>query len=225
LKWLLDPFALVGVYLVLVTVLLDRGGEAPGLSLACAVVPFQLLTLAVINSMSAVASRRSIVLNMGFDRSLIPLSATCTEAVAFAASLLLPASLMVAYGVGPTLALLWMPLIVAITLLLAVALAYAATLFGLYYPDLRSLGISLMRTLFFLAPGLVALSQIPGEANELVRINPLSGLFESWRSAILYGDSPEAWMLLVPAAAAILILAAAWPAYKRDQAHFAKVVG
>jgi hypothetical protein len=37
-KWLIDPFALVGVYLALVTLVLDRPGEASGLSVATAVV-------------------------------------------------------------------------------------------------------------------------------------------------------------------------------------------
>src|SRR5438874_2662482 len=41
-KWLLDPFAAVGVYLLLVTIVLHRPGRAPGLSVACAVIPFQL---------------------------------------------------------------------------------------------------------------------------------------------------------------------------------------
>ena len=37
-KWLLDHFAVVGVYLLLVTVVLEREGRAPGLAIACAVV-------------------------------------------------------------------------------------------------------------------------------------------------------------------------------------------
>src|SRR3712207_7638393 len=38
-KWLIDPFALVGVFLLLVVFVLDRDDPAPALSLACAVVP------------------------------------------------------------------------------------------------------------------------------------------------------------------------------------------
>src|SRR6185436_7413992 len=48
-KWLLDPFAAVGVYLVLTTFVLDRSGVAPGLSIACAVVPFQLVMSSIVN--------------------------------------------------------------------------------------------------------------------------------------------------------------------------------
>src|SRR5215211_8854929 len=56
-RWLLEPFALVGVYLILVTFVLDRPGEDVGLSLACAVVPFQLVMLTIANAMTALDAR------------------------------------------------------------------------------------------------------------------------------------------------------------------------
>ena len=122
-KWIADPFALVGVYLVLVTLVLDRPGEAPGLSLACAVIPFQLFATTVVNAMSAVAARRSIVLNMGFNRTLLPLSGALTETVAFGASLLLLVLMMVIYGVAPTPSILWLPVVIAATAVCGVSLA------------------------------------------------------------------------------------------------------
>ena len=53
-RWLFEPFAVLGVYLLLIAVVLDRSGEATGLSLACAIVPFQLVMLSVTNAMTAV---------------------------------------------------------------------------------------------------------------------------------------------------------------------------
>ena len=223
-KWLLDPFALVGVYLLLITFVLDRGGEAPGLSLACAVVPFQLVMGSVINAMSAVNQRRSIILNMGFDRVLIPVSSVLTETIAFGASLLLLVLMMVVYGIVPTVAVLWLPLVIAVTIVFSISLAYPVSLIGLWYPDLRSFFMSFVRTMFFLAPGLIALSEISGRANDLVRINPLTGLFEAFRDVLLYGQSPAAWELLIPLGYAGVVLALFAPVYRREQAHFAKVV-
>jgi ABC-type polysaccharide/polyol phosphate export permease len=224
LKWILDPFALVGVYLLLVSVVLDRPGLAPGLSLACAVVPFQLLMMSVVNGMGAVDLRRSIILNMSFDRSLIPVSGVLTETLAFAASFLLLALMMGIYRIAPTTALLWFPLVVAVNILLAVALAYAASLIGLWFSDLRQFAISFVRTLFFLAPGLVPLSLIGGDAATWLRLNPLSGVFEGYRSVLLYGHRPAGWQLLVPTAFALALLAILLPVYGREQRQFAKVV-
>jgi lipopolysaccharide transport system permease protein len=224
LKWILDPFALVGVYLLLVVVVLDREGSAPGLSLACAVIPFQLLMMSVIASMSAIKLRKPIILNMGFRRSLIPLSSVMTETVAFGASLFLLVLMMAAYQIGPTLALLWLPLVLFVNIAFAVACAYPGALFGLWFPDLRVFAISFVRTLFFLAPGLVALAEIPDGAGGLIRFNPLTGLFESYRSVFLYGEAPAAWHLLYPLVIAAALLAIFVPIYRTEQYQFAKVV-
>jgi lipopolysaccharide transport system permease protein len=225
LKWLSDPFAVVGIYLLLVTFLLDRGGIAPGLSLACAVVPFQLVTMAIINAMSAIDLRQSIILNMRFDRTLIPISSAMTETVAFAASFLLIGLMMASYQVAPTVAALWLPVVIGVNFFFAVACAYLASLVGLWFRDLRAFILSFVRAMFFLAPGLVPLALIGGRANELVKINPLTGLFEAYRSTLLYGHRPAAWQLLYPAFVAAALLVALVPVYRREQRQFAKVIG
>ena len=78
-------------------------------------------------------------------------------------------------------------------LALAVAVAYPAALFALWFPDLRPFLVSVMRTLFFLAPGLVPLSQIYGYTDDVLKANPLTGLFESYRAVLQYGEAPE-WL-------------------------------
>jgi homopolymeric O-antigen transport system permease protein len=223
-KWIADPFALVGVYLALVTIVLDRPGEAPGLSLACAVVPFQLFTTSIVNAMSAVATRRSVVLNMTFNRTLLPLSGTLTEAVAFSASLLLLAVMMAVYGVAPTPSVLWLPVVIAATLLLSLGVAYPAALLGVWMPEIGTFVMSFVRVLFFIAPGLVPLSQISGTAHDLLLINPLTGLFESYRDALLYGDAPGAFELLYPAAVGVALLAVFVPLFRSEQRQFPKIV-
>jgi ABC-type polysaccharide/polyol phosphate export permease len=222
-KWLVDPYAVAGVYLVLVTFILDRGGEAPGLSVACAVVPFHLVLTSAVNSMRSVRDRRSLLLNLGFPRALLPPAVTLTEALGFAASLSLLAVMMAVYGIAPTVAVLWLVPTIAVTLLFAIALSYPATLFGVWYRDLLPFAISAMRVLYFLAPGIVALSEIQGDANELVRINPLTGIFEAYRDALLYGQAPAAWELLYPAGFALALLAVCAPIFRSEQRHFAKV--
>ena len=223
-KWLLDPFALVGVYLLLVSVVLDRPGESIGLSLACAVIPFQLVMMSALNAIDSIRLRRSIIANMSFPRTLIPASSALTESIAFSASLLLLALMMAVYGVAPTLAVLWLPVVLAVNLALAAAVAYPAALMAVWVPDLRSFVVSFIRTLFFLAPGLVALREIDGSAQDLVKINPLTGLFEAYRDALLYGHAPAAWELLVPLGAAVLIAAVFVPVYHSEQRHLAKVL-
>ena len=224
LRWLLEPFALVGVYLLLVSFVLDLPGHAPGLSLAAAIVPFQLVMLTVANAMEAIEIRRPILLNMRFERKLIPLSSTFTETAAFSASFLLVVVMMAAYQVAPTAALVWLPLIVLVNVYLATAAAYAASLLGLWLHELKPFLLSFVRMLFFLAPSLVPLSALGSTSREILRFNPLTGMFEAYRSVFLYGHAPAAWELLYPLAIASVILLAFVPLYGSEQRQFAKVV-
>jgi lipopolysaccharide transport system permease protein len=223
-RWLFEPFAVLGVYLILIGVVLDRPGNATGLSLACAIVPFQLIMLSVTNAMTAVSLRRPIIQNMAFRRSLIPVSSVLTESASFVASFTMIVLMMAIYGVAPTAAILWLPVVIAVTGALAIGFAYPCSIFGLWFWELRPFGVSLVRVLFFLGPGLVPLSQTGKHAEGYLRWNPLTGLFESFRDVFLYGRSPEAWELLYPLGVAAALLAIFIPLYRRDQREFAKVV-
>jgi lipopolysaccharide transport system permease protein len=224
LRWVLEPFALVGVYLLFVTFLLDRPGDAPGLSLACAVVPFQFVILTVANALEAIYVRRPILLNMRFERKLIPLSSTLTEASAFSASFLLIPVMMAVYHVAPTAAIGWLPLVLLVNVYLAGAGAYAASLLGLWLVELKPFLMSFVRMLFFLGPGLVPLSEASARSREILRFNPLSGMFEAYRSVFLEGHAPAPWELLYPLGIASLLLLVFVPLYSSEQRQFAKVL-
>ena len=224
-KWFLDPFAALGVYLVLIVLVLRKGSEATGLVLVCAVVPFQLVMVGTANSMQSVLKRGSIILNMSFPRNLIPFSAIVTESIAFSASLVMLPIMMAIYGIAPTTAALWLPVAILLTVIVAVSLSYPAALFGLWYPELVPFALSVVRTLFFLAPGLITLSQITGVARHWMPLNPLTGLFELYRDALLYGQSPPAWEILYPLGAGLALLALTVPIYRREQPSFAKLIG
>jgi lipopolysaccharide transport system permease protein len=223
-RWLFEPVALVGVYLILVTFVLNRPGTAPGLSLTCAVVPFQLVMLTIGNAMTALDARRPILLNMAFKRMLIPTASALSESVGFGSSLLLIFAMMGIYGVSPSWNILWFPLVLLVNLLLAAAAAYPAILLGIWLRELRAFVLSFVRILFFLGPGLVPLAETSPGIRFVLRFNPLTGLFEAYRDAFLNGRAPAAWELLFPLAAAVLLLVAFVPIYSVEQRQFAKVI-
>jgi ABC-type polysaccharide/polyol phosphate export permease len=78
--------------------------------------------------------------------------------------------------------------------------------------------------LFFLGPGLVPLAAASARSRDILRFNPLSGLFEAYRSVLLDGQAPAPWELLYPFAIASLILIIFVPLYGSEQTQFAKVV-
>lgn len=223
-RWLLEPLALVGVYLFLVTFVLDRPGTAVGLSLACAVVPFQVVMLTIGNAMTTLDARRPILLNMAFERMLMPISSALTESAGFASSLLLIIILMAAYGIEPTWSILWFPIVLLVNILLAIASAYAATLFGIWLRELRAFVASFVRILFFLGPGLVPLEETSEGVRDILRLNPLTGLFEAYRDVFLNGETPAVWELLYPLVTVLILFLVFVPIYRVEQRQFVKVI-
>jgi homopolymeric O-antigen transport system permease protein len=127
-------------------------------------------------------------------------------------------------GVRATVVILWLLVVVIVNIVLAIGFAYPAALFGMWFVDLDELGTSLVRAMFYLAPTLVPLSEIKGRAGELIRLNPFTGLFESYRDALIYGHHPPVWQVVYPLCFALALLAVFGPLYHREQWHMAKVV-
>jgi ABC-type polysaccharide/polyol phosphate export permease len=224
LKWIADPIAALGVYVLLIAFVIDNEGRAAALSVACAVVPFQLVMMTVVNALRAVEVRKPIIGNMSFRRMLIPVSCAMTEGVGFLGCLFLLPLTMIIHGVAPTWAVLFLPVMIAVTFALAVAIAYPATLLGIWMPEVAPFLISAVRTLFFLAPGLIALREIYGVTDDLIVFNPVTGIFEGFRDCLLYGQVPQAWEVFIPLGYAVLIAAVFVPLYRRESKHFAKLL-
>jgi ABC-type polysaccharide/polyol phosphate export permease len=117
------------------------------------------------------------------------------------------------------------PLILANLALLTSGPAYLMTVLGVYQPDYRGAVQNLIRMGFFVSAGLVRPEMANSQALELVlRANPLSGIFESLRAAVIYGRAPRAADFLYPFAVGLLLLAVSLMLYKRAAPGFAKEV-
>jgi len=161
---------------------------------------------------------------MRFNRMLIPTASALTESAGFGSSFFLIIFMMATYKIDPTWNILWFPLVLFVNLLLAVGAAYPAILFSIWLREVRAFFLSFVRVLFFLSPGLVPLSQTSSEITQILKFNPLTGLFEAYRSVFLYGRAPEAWELLYPLVAAFILVAVFVPIYRGEQRQFAKVI-
>jgi ABC-type polysaccharide/polyol phosphate export permease len=223
-NWMVNPFALVGIYLLL-RIMLDRGDNATALSIACAVVPFQVLMQTVESSMSAVSLREPVLLNRRFDRMLLAPSSLVTESLAFGASCLLFPITMIIGGIAPTAALLWLPVVLASTAVFALGLTWPAALAGLWFPNLKVAFSQGFRILFFAAAGIVALDEVSDELRPWLMLNPLTGVFEGFRSIFVYGKAPAAWEILGPTFVGLALTIAFVPVFRREQRHFAKLIG
>jgi lipopolysaccharide transport system permease protein len=224
-RWSLEPLSYMVVYLVLVSAIFGQPREAYPLFLLAALIPFRFFTETFNRALTLIPSYRAIITNRTFPRELLPIAALASNATTFVLSLALLLPFMLAYGAPFTLALGWIPVIVAILFLLTAGPAYIAAVLGLYFPDFRGAIQNLVRISFFVSTGLVTIKEIPGEQLPfLVDANPLSSIFDSLRAVILSGHRPSRLNLIYPLAVGIVLLAVGILIYRWRQPAFAKEV-
>jgi ABC-type polysaccharide/polyol phosphate export permease len=225
LKWVIEPLLFTAVYFVLVVAVLGRTGNNYLLFLLCALLPFRYFSGVASQSLSLIRRHSSILVNRSFPRFVLPLVTMGAEGLTFCISLVFLAPMMAYYEIGPTLALLWLPVILLVLGVLCSGVAYLFAVIGLYFPDLRSLAGSLIRVSFFLSTGLVRIRRAPGEnLPELLKLNPLSGVFDAIRAVVIQGQAPRTGDLVYPLLVGGGLLIVGLGVYLRREPHFAKEV-
>jgi homopolymeric O-antigen transport system permease protein len=197
-------------------------------------IPYALFSVAGIAvwttfQSSVLYGTRTIVANKGIVKAMpVPrlsfVSGTLLGNVPqflFMVVLALVASPVAGRGFGPELLLLPLCALWLFALLFGIVMPLAA--WHTRYRDIGSVVPFLFQAGLFLSPIAYPLSQVPGTLRTIMELNPLSGIVEAWRYALL-GSEPS--MLAVGSGLAwtALLLSAGWAIFARAEPRFADVV-
>jgi lipopolysaccharide transport system permease protein len=195
---LLQPLLMMALFTVVLG-RLGRGGPSPGqyaLLAFCGLVPWQLIAYAVTNSANSLVSAERLITKVYFPRLIIPLASVVAGAVDFLVAFALLLVLLGLGGVRPGLHAFGLPLVVLLVLLVALAVAVGLSALVVRYRDVR-------HTLPFLAQlGLLAspigypLSFLPESLRGWAALNPMTGVAEGFRWALLGQPCPATELLV-----------------------------
>jgi lipopolysaccharide transport system permease protein len=183
--WLTEPLSLTAVYWVLVSVL--QSGTKPSyvLFILASMLSFKWLMQGLIGAMTTVRSNATLVQDVYFPRALLPITEVTIGLAHFCVGLLVFPVFLLAFGIPFTAQLLWLPLVIAVQYVLMLGIAYPLAVWGLNYRNLPGLIGNMLRLWFYLSPSLWDLSRLKNpNARFIVHLNPLTGLFRSYRGAL-----------------------------------------
>jgi lipopolysaccharide transport system permease protein len=189
-----------------------------------ALLPWQLFSGALTRSGSSLVGNATLLTKVYFPRLIIPLSTTIGGLVDFSISFLVLLGLMLFYGMAPTWAIFWLPLLVVFTLVTALSVGLWLSALNVEYRDVQHIIPFIIQAWMYASPVAYSAELIPsGPWRFVYGLNPVAGIIQSFRWALL-GASPPGELMLVSVGMVMILLVAGLYYFRRMEKVFADVV-
>ncbi len=189
-----------------------------------ALLPWQLFSGALTRAGTSLIGNAHLLTKVYFPRLIIPFSAIAAGLVDFGISFVVLLGLMFYYAIVPTWTILWLPLLVVFVLLTVLGVGLWLSALNVQYRDVQHMIPFLVQIWMFASPVAYSAELIPkGMWRILYGLNPMAGVIQSFRWALLNGDPPGELMLLSVVIVMILLVTGLF-FFKRMERTFADIV-
>ena len=200
---------------------LPSGGVPYPVFTFCALLPWNLFAAALTRATNSVVGSSGMVKKVYFPRLLIPVSSTLSPLVDFAISLLVLFALMAWYRMPFGWGLLLLPLLVLVTLSVALGAGLWLSALNVRYRDVGHAIPFMIQAWMFASPVAYSLMLIPAQWQPLYALNPMVGVINGFRWAFLGSGLMPLNTMLVSLCAGLAILVSGAFYFRRMEKTFA----
>jgi lipopolysaccharide transport system permease protein len=187
-------------------------------------LPWQLFSYALTQSSNSLVSEQRLITKVYFPRLVIPLASVLAGLADFAAAFVLLIAGMLWFRVLPPWSVLAVPLLVVFAVLAALSVGLWLSALNVQYRDVRYTIPFLNQSWMFLTPVAYPSSIVPEAYRPLYGLNPMAGVVEAFRWALL-GTAEPPWGVMAVSAVIVLVLFGGGLLYfRRMERTFADVV-
>ncbi len=204
---------------------ISSGGVPYALFAYVALLPWNLFAKGLTDGSKSLSSNEPLVTKVYFPRLVLPVAAVFSGLVDFAIASLLLIPLMLYYRIVPTIALLTLPIFILIALVASVGIAAWLSAVDAKYRDVRYTLAFLTQLWFFATPIVYPLSSVPVAWRGIYSLNPMVGVVEGFRWAILGGSfTPDLLLMGVSVSVIVAIFFGGLIYFRRTERIFADIV-
>lgn len=235
---ILKPILLVLIFSVVRSFVgIDTGAIPYAVLTFGALLPWVYFQESASEGIHSVVSNAALVKKIYFPRIIFPLTSVLTKMIELGISFLVLAGLMAYYGLAPSLYVLWVPLIIAYTILVSLCVSMAGAAMNVYYRDVATALPVAISVFMYLSPIIYPLDlvkkkllidQAAGEWSEAIftfyTVNPLVGIIDAFQKSMFYRQGPDFSVILPGFLLVLVCLPVSYKIFKRAEAWFADVI-
>jgi len=189
-----------------------------------ALLPWQLFEGGVSKAGTSLVAGRNLITKVYFPRLAVPISSVIAGLVDFALALVVLLGMMWFYGYSPTSAIWFTPLLLILALITAMGTGLWLSALNVEYRDVSYLIPFILRVWFFLTPITYSASIVPEAYQTLYALNPMTGVVQGFRWAMLGEGSSPSIILLASTVASLALLISGALYFRRMERTFADVL-
>ena len=189
-----------------------------------ALVPWQFFANGLTASSNSLVGSANLIKKVYFPRLVVPISAVLSGGVDFAIAFVVLLGMMLAYGIVPTWNMAWLPLLLLLALITALGVGLWLTAMNVQFRDVRYAVPFLVQAWMFATPIVYPSSLLAEPWRTLYGINPMVGVVECFRWALLGTDTAPGPIVAVSTLVAVGLLVSGAFYFRKMEKTFADVV-
>lgn len=186
--------------------------------------PWNFFSNGLTQSSNSLVAGANMIKKVYFPRLVIPLSSVMSGLIDLLISLVLVGCMMAYYGIAPTINVVWLPAFILLALVTSLGVGLWMAALNVEYRDVRFIVPFLTQFWMYATPIPYPSSLLSEPWRTLFGLNPMSGVVEGFRWAILGTKTQPGPLVVVSVAAAFAILLSGAYYFRRMEKTFADVV-
>jgi lipopolysaccharide transport system permease protein len=190
-----------------------------------ALVPWGLFANGIQMSSNSLVGSSNLIKKVYFPRLIIPISAVLAGVIDFIIAFVVLIGMMFVFGIVPTINIIFLPFFILLTFITSLGVGLWLSAMNVQFRDVRYMIPFITQFLIFLTPIAYPSSLIK---NDLLRalygLNPMAGVVEGFRWALLGTDNPPSLVLIASSIAASVLMISGFFYFRRMEKSFADLV-
>jgi lipopolysaccharide transport system permease protein len=189
-----------------------------------ALVPWTFFANGLGGSTNSLVGSSNLIKKVYFPRLAIPLATVLSEAVDFAIAFAVLLAMMLYFGITPTANVVWLPSLVLLAVVTSLGVGLWLSAINVQYRDVRYVVPFITQFWMFATPIAYPSSLLDSRWRTIYALNPMVGVVEGFRWALLGTDTAPGPMIAVSSLAAVAMLVSGAFYFRRMEKTFADVV-
>lgn len=189
-----------------------------------ALVPWTLFSNGLTQATNSLVASSNLIKKVYFPRLIIPIATVLAGVIDFLLAFGVLVILMIFYGITPTINILWLPLFLVLTIIASLAVSLWLSALNVEYRDIKYVIPFLTQIWLFATPIAYSSTLLSEPWRTIYGLNPMVGVVEGFRWALLGTNTQPGMMALASTGAALILLFSGAFYFRRMEKTFADTI-